>query len=65
VAFYGNSSRLKVNVLNQLVQPKHIFAIGAIARMTTEIYPKGRRPQLANVAINQAKNLGKNLNSLI
>jgi NADH dehydrogenase len=36
-----------------------IYAIGDIAYMETPLYPKGH-PQVANVAINQGKNLGKN-----
>ena len=38
----------------------NIFAIGDIAYMETPKYPQGH-PQVANVAINQAKNLGRNL----
>lgn len=59
---FGN--RLKVNRLNKVTGTENIFAVGDIAYMETEKYPKGH-PQLANVAINQAKNLGKNLNRII
>jgi NADH dehydrogenase len=38
----------------------NIYALGDIAFMETPKYPKGH-PQLANVAINQAKNLAANL----
>lgn len=38
----------------------NIYAIGDISYMETPKYPQGH-PQVANVAINQAKNLGKNL----
>ena len=38
---------------------KHIFAIGDIAYMETPKYPQAH-PQVANVAINQGKNLGRN-----
>lgn len=37
----------------------NIYAIGDIAHMETPKYPQGH-PQVANVAINQAKNLGRN-----
>ncbi|MBD8083971.1 NAD(P)/FAD-dependent oxidoreductase [Chryseobacterium caseinilyticum] len=37
----------------------NIYAIGDIAYMETPKYPQGH-PQVANVAINQAKNLGRN-----
>ncbi|MHA6727949.1 NAD(P)/FAD-dependent oxidoreductase [Chryseobacterium sp. A301] len=38
----------------------NIFAIGDIAYMETPLYPQGH-PQVANVAINQGKRLGKNI----
>lgn len=57
------SNRLKVNRINKVLESDTIFAIGDIAFMETPSYPKGH-PQLANVAINQAKLLAKNLKSL-
>jgi NADH:ubiquinone reductase (H+-translocating) len=42
----------------------NIYAIGDVAYMETPKYPKGH-PQVANVAINQARNLARNLKSLI
>ncbi len=42
----------------------NIFALGDIAYMETPKYPGGH-PQLANVAINQAKNLTRNLKKII
>ena len=53
-------NRIKVNRFNQVLGSTAIFAIGDIAYMETPTYPKGH-PQLANVAINQAKRLVKNL----
>ena len=61
--YFGVSNRLKVNQLNQINGSKKIFALGDIALMETNKYPKGH-PQLANVAINQAKNLAKNFKNL-
>ena len=58
-SYYANSNRLKVNQLNQVIGSKNIYAVGDIASMETIKYPKGH-PQLANVAINQAKNLANN-----
>ncbi|MGV3630280.1 MAG: NAD(P)/FAD-dependent oxidoreductase [Bacteroidota bacterium] len=52
-------NRLKVNRTNQVEGYENIYAVGDIAHMETPKYPKGH-PQLANVAINQAKNLAKN-----
>jgi NADH:ubiquinone reductase (H+-translocating) len=57
-AIVGN--RLKVNRINLIQGAQNVFALGDIAYMETPKYPKGH-PQLANVAINQAKNLAKNL----
>lgn len=53
-------NRYKVNRYNKLVNFENIYALGDVAYMETEKYPKSH-PQLANVAINQAKNLGKNI----
>lgn len=55
------ANRIEVNRTNLVEGTKNIFAIGDIALMKTPKYQKGH-PQLANVAINQAKNLAINLN---
>ena len=55
-----NGNRIIVNRINQVLGTEHIYALGDIAYMETPSYPKGH-PQVANVAINQAKNLAKNL----
>ena len=60
---FGPGNRLKVNRINKVFETENIFALGDIAFMETPKYPKGH-PQLANVAINQAKLLAKNLNGL-
>ncbi len=57
-------SRYVVNRYNQLNNYPNIYALGDVAYMSTPKYPNAH-PQVANVAINQAKNLGKNIvNSL-
>jgi NADH dehydrogenase len=56
-------NRIAVNRINLVEGTQNIYAIGDIALMETPKYPKGH-PQLANVAINQAKNLAKNLKSI-
>jgi len=61
---YTSSGRLIVNRYNQVLDNDSIFAIGDIASMSTDLYPKGH-PQVANVAINQGKLLAKNLTNLI
>jgi len=53
-------NRIKVNRLNQVEGLENIYAIGDVAYMETPKYPTGH-PQVANVAINQAKNLAVNL----
>ena len=55
--------RIKVDAFNRLPGSDNIFAIGDIAYMETKNFPSGH-PQLANVAINQAKNLATNLKLL-
>lgn len=57
-------NRIHVDRTNRVIGSKNIFAVGDIAYMETPKYPKGH-PQVANVAINQAKNLVKNLKRLI
>ena len=52
-------NRISVNRMNLIEGTQNIYAIGDIAHMQTPLYPKGH-PQLANVAINQARNLAKN-----
>ncbi len=53
-------NRLKVDRHNKVAGFDNIYALGDIAYMETPKYPKGH-PQVANVAINQAKLLGKNM----
>ncbi len=56
-------NRIQVDDRNRLQGYDNVFALGDIAYMETEDWPKGH-PQLANVAINQAKNLAGNLKRL-
>lgn len=53
-------NRYRVDRYNRLLNYDNIFALGDVALMETPAYPGGH-PQVANVAINQAKNLGKNI----
>ena len=52
-------NRFKTDRYNRILGHDNIFAIGDIAYMETPKYPAGH-PQVANVAINQGKNMGKN-----
>ncbi len=56
-------NRLKVNRINLLQNSNDVFVLGDMAYMETQKYPKGH-PQVANVAINQAKTLAKNLKNI-
>jgi NADH dehydrogenase len=57
-------NRYKVDRYNKVNGTQNIYAIGDVAYMETPKYPTGH-PQLANVAINQGKNLAHNLLRLI
>ncbi len=59
----ATGNRIKVNRYNEVQGIKSVFAVGDIAYMTTDLYPNAH-PQLANVAINQAKLLAKNLKNI-
>ena len=56
-------NRIRVDEYNRVESLDSVFAIGDIAYMETKDFPKGH-PQLANVAINQAKNLVANIKRL-
>jgi len=58
-----HGKRVLVNRINQLPACPEIFVLGDIACMITPKYQRGH-PQLANVAINQAKSLAKNLKNI-
>lgn len=57
-------NRYIVDRTNKLVGYNNIYALGDIAYMETPKYPHGH-PQVANVAINQAKNLGRNFKTML
>ncbi|MCM4156577.1 NAD(P)/FAD-dependent oxidoreductase [Gramella sp. AN32] len=63
-AIVEKANRYDVNEFNQVLGYKNIFAIGDIALMKTEKFPKGL-PMVAQPAIQQGKQLGKNLPRLI
>lgn len=54
------NKRVMVDRYNKVIGFDNIYAIGDIACMSTPKYPKGH-PQVANVAIKQAKLLCSNL----
>lgn len=57
-------NRFRVNIFNQVRGYENIFAIGDIAYMETEDYPKGH-PQVAQPAIQQGEHLAKNFRNLL
>lgn len=58
------NNRIKVNRINRVIGCENIYAIGDIAYMETPKYPKGH-PQVANVAINQARVLARNFEKAV
>lgn len=56
----AKGNRMKVDLYNRLSGQENIFVIGDLAYMPTEDYLSGH-PQIAPVAIQQAKNLARNL----
>ena len=60
----GKGRRIIVDAYNKVKGAENIFALGDIClQLTDKNFPKGH-PQLAQVAIQQAKNLGKNLRNM-
>jgi len=57
-------NRYYVNEFNKVEDTDAIFALGDIALMETEAYPKGH-PQVAQPAIQQGKHLGDNFKKLL
>jgi len=53
-------NRIEVNQFNEIVGYNDVFAIGDVAFMITDNYPNGH-PMVAPAAIQQGKNLAKNL----
>ena len=57
------NGRIKVNRTNRVEGFNNVYAIGDVAYMETDKYPKGH-PQVANVAIGQGKNLAHNIHKI-
>jgi NADH:ubiquinone reductase (H+-translocating) len=60
---YGRGGRLNVDRFNRIKGYENIFAIGDISLMFEEKFPSGH-PQVAQVAIQQAKILSQNLKNI-
>ncbi|MGB0525991.1 MAG: NAD(P)/FAD-dependent oxidoreductase [Flammeovirgaceae bacterium] len=56
----GSSNRIKVDQLNQVEGHQNIYAIGDVALMVSDEYPKGH-PMVAPVAMQQGQNVAKNI----
>jgi len=63
-AMVEKANRYEVNAFNQVNGYENIFAIGDIALMATEDFPRGH-PMVAQPAIQQGKHLAKNIKKLI
>lgn len=63
-AIIENADRYEVNVFNQIRGYENIFAIGDIAVMRSEEYPRGH-PMVAQPAIQQGRHLAKNLKRIL
>lgn len=57
-------NRYRVDRYNKILDTQNVYAIGDIGYMETPKYPNGH-PQVANVAINQGKNLALNFINLL
>lgn len=58
------ANRYKVDEFNKIIGLENVYALGDVALMETEAYPKGH-PQVAQPAIQQGKNLGKNFRKIL
>ncbi|WP_026956276.1 NAD(P)/FAD-dependent oxidoreductase [Algoriphagus vanfongensis] len=58
--YYARNGRIYVDEYSEIRGAKNIYALGDISLMQDEAYPKGH-PQVAQVALQQADNLAKNL----
>jgi len=58
---YGRGRRMQVDKFNKIIGTKNIFAIGDTCILTSDAaFPNGH-PQMAQVAIQQGRNLANNL----
>ena len=61
---YGRGSRMLVDSINKVLNTENIYALGDTCLQTTDKnFPNGH-PQVAQVAIQQAKNLAKNFKKM-
>lgn len=59
----SKSNQIKTDIYNRVISLENVFAVGDIAFIETDLHPKGF-PQLASVAIDQAKNIANNFKRL-
>jgi NADH dehydrogenase len=57
-------NRYRVDRYNRIIGYDDIYAVGDVAYMETPKYPQGH-PQVANVAINQARDLARNIKNVL
>lgn len=63
-ALVEKANRYNVDHTNKIVGLEAVYAVGDIALMETEAFPKGH-PQVAQPAIQQGKHLGKNFKKIL
>ena len=64
VSLIARANRYKVDAFNRIEGHPTLFALGDIALMKTKSYPNGH-PQVAQPAIQQGRNLGKNIKRML
>lgn len=62
--YISKSNQIKTDSCNRVIATNNVFALGDVAFIESDLHPKGF-PQLASVAIDQAKNLANNFKRLI
>lgn len=60
----NRGKRIEVDRFNQVIGYTNIYALGDVASMTSEEFPKGH-PMVAQVAIQQGRLLAKNFNNMV
>jgi NADH dehydrogenase len=62
---YGRGRRMETDAYNKVKGTSNVFAIGDTSIMTTDVHFPAGHPQVAQVAIQQGKNLAKNFCNLL
>jgi NADH dehydrogenase len=63
-SYISKSNLIKTDNYNKVIGLDNVYAVGDVAFIESDLYPKGY-PQLANVAIDQSKNIANNFILLV